>query len=410
MLNICRIELLYTLIIMLGSMSFGLTLTFWSPAATEMSADLDLSKSLGTLFNVLAPVGSIFGGILAHFLSKGSRRNPLLAAGLVQGAGWVVIGLGTKRLRAITFTMRAVVGVSTGVFSTFCPLLITELAPTEVRGVFGTFNQIGIMAGMTLSYFWGIFFGWRTVAFILSVAPFLVAVFIRFVPESPAVERQVDKPSGSICRRPFVKPMAVSALLMIFQQWSGNNALSSNLESIFFNAGSSLDPELASLLVGLAGTVATGFASYLVERLGRRVCWMISTLGMCFSLFMAAVCETYRNVSRALPLVFLFLANTAFSIGLGPIPWFFIPELFPDEVRGTAMAIFGAVNWCCVALVVLTFPSMEEGMGTVGTFLLYALMLLFSFVFGFFLLPETKGTKMGGLALDEGRPDDHAGV
>jgi MFS family permease len=408
MLNICRVELLYTLIIMLGSVSFGLTLTFWSPAEKEMSADLDLSKSLGTLFNVLAPVGSIFGGVLSHFMSRGSRRNPLLAAGVLQGVGWVIVGLGTKRLRVITFIMRAVIGVSTGVFSTFCPMLITELAPEEVRGLFGTFNQIGVMGGMTLSNFWGIFFGWKTVAFILAVTPLLLAIVIRFVPESPAVQRQVNRPSGTICCRRFLKPMIVSALLMIFQQWSGNNALSSNLKSIFVNAGSSLDPEIAALLVGLAGTVATGFASYMVERLGRRVCWMISTLSMCFSLFMAAVCETYRNVSRALPVVFLFLANAAFSVGLGPIPWFFIPELFPDEVRGTAMAIFGSVNWCCVALVVLTFPSMDEAMGTVGTFLLYALMLLFGFVFGFFLLPETKGTKMGDLVVDEDDLDDRA--
>jgi MFS family permease len=396
-MDICRIELVYTLIIMLGSMSFGLTITFWSPAADEMSTALDLSDLMGTIFNVLAPIGAILGGLLANILSKVGRKLPLFGTAIVHLVGWIAIGITRTEFWVLAFVMRTVVGVTTGVFSSICPLYITELAPAEVRGIFGTFNQLGVMAGSTLTYLLGVFVGWRVLSFCLAVPSFILCFAIWFVVESPAVARQGDMRSAPLCRRVHAQPLAVSALLMVFQQWSGINGVLTNLEAIFQDAGSSLNPSVASFLVGLGGTTATGFASWLVESLGRRPSWMISSLGMCIAIVFTALCESFRSWPRMLLVVFLFCANAAFGVGLGPIPWFLVPELFPDDVRGRAMAGMTAVNWVGVSSVVISWPFMRQGIGSTMSFLLFGGVLFLSFLFGLFIMPETKGVEMGNI-------------
>jgi predicted MFS family arabinose efflux permease len=396
-MDICRIELVYTLIIMLGSMSFGATITFWSPDAAEMSAELGLSEMMGTIFNVLAPGGAIIGGLLTNLLSKVGRKLPLFGTAIVHSLGWAVIGLTGINFRILAFVMRTVVGVTTGIFSSICPLYITELAPADLRGVLGTFHQLGVMAGSTLTYLLGVFVGWRVLSYCLATLSFLLCCAIWFVIESPAVARQEGKRSAPLCRRIYLRPLAISALLMVFQQWSGINGVLANLESIFQQADSSLNPSIASFLVGLAGTIATGFASWFVESLGRRPSWIISSLAMCIAIVMTALCQYFKSWPRTLPVIFLFCANAAFGVGLGPIAWFLVPEFFPDDVRGGAMATMTAVNWIGVSSVVFSWPLMRRSIGSAMSFLLFGGVLFLSFLFGLFLMPETKGAEMGNI-------------
>jgi SP family facilitated glucose transporter-like MFS transporter 8 len=169
---------------MLGSMSFGLTITFWSPAADEMSTALDLLEMMSAIFNVLASVGAILGGILANLLSKVGCKLPLFGTGIVHLVGWVAIGITGTDFLVLVFVMGTVVGVTTRVFSSICLLHITELAPAEVSGIFGTFNQLGVMAGSTLTYLLGVFIGWRVLSLCLAVPSFILCFAIWFVVES----------------------------------------------------------------------------------------------------------------------------------------------------------------------------------------------------------------------------------
>jgi MFS family permease len=393
-MGFCGIALVYTFIIMLGSMSFGLTMTFWSPAATLMSTDLDLTESQGTVFNILAPIGGIAGGLLANVAGRFGRRRPLFVAGIVHTIGWVLIGITKRNFKALAFVMRATVGVTMGVFSSVCPLYITELAPVEYRGVLGTFNQLGIIFGSTLTYFWGVFFDWRIISYLLAVPPALLCFLIWFVIESPAVGRLAvqpkSQPKESLCARHFVYPLISSALLMFFQQFSGINALLSNLQSIFDAANVGLKSSLCAFLVGMAGTLATATASYIVKRLGRKVAWFLSCGGMSFSLLGAGFADKYQNWPRILPIIFLFLANLTFGFGLGPVPWFLVPDLFPDSVRATAMALMTALNWVLVTTVMLLWPYMKNGMGTFWSFLLYAFVLVGGVAYGILMMTEAK--------------------
>ncbi|KAH0792189.1 major facilitator superfamily transporter [Histomonas meleagridis] len=403
MVNICRIELFYTLVILFGSITFGHVMAYFSPAERGIKVDLDLNETLLTVFNTLASIGAIFGGSLMNiFVTKFGRKYPLFVTAIISFISWLCLAITRKSFYWLAFIARCICGVAIGAFSQVCPMYITELAPDELRGAFGAMNQLGVTTGSCLTYMWGIFFEWRTIAYISLIPSGLLIILIWFVKESPVYERQKNQyndlennKSESLFQRKFILPLLTSFLLMFFQQFSGCNALLSNLETIFKDSGSSISPKVASFLVGLAGFVSTAISTFLVEKLGRKPSWLLSSASQCVLLILAAVNQKLQ-LSAVIPVICLFLNNFAFGLGLGPIPWFYIPEFFPDSVRSLVCSIMTAVNWIFVSIVMFAWPSMRDSMGYFGAFLFYAAILLASSLFAIFMLKETKGTKMGG--------------
>ena len=277
-------------------------------------------------------------------------------------------------------------------------MFITELAPDELRGAFGAMNQLGITIGACLTYFWGIFFEWRIIAFISLIPSFILIIFIWFVIESPSFLQQINEyenissnqPKEKLFQRKFIKPIFISFLLMFFQQFSGVNALLSNLERIFQDSGSHLKPSIDSFLVGLAGVFSTAISTILVEKIGRRLSWLISSISQ-FLLMLLVIINKYLDISPYITLFCLFGYNFSFGLGLGPIPWFYIPEFFPDSVRSLICSIMTAINWIFVTFVMLIWPYMKE----IISYIFYTIVIFCSCLYGIFILKETKGTKMG---------------
>lgn len=202
----------------------------------------------------------------------------------------------------------------------------------------------------------------------------------------------------------YLRALAISLTLMFFQQLSGINAVIFYSVSIFKIAGSSIDGNLCSIVVGLVNFGATFIANVMIDRLGRKILLYISSSLMVFSLTVLGAFFYVKDTMPEkadlvkeigwLPLVSFMLFVVAFSVGWGPIPWLFLGEGLPGKIRGSAGSVATAFNWACTFFVTKTFTDMIHAIGAHGTFWTFggctALGLLFTAIF----MPETKGKSL----------------
>jgi hypothetical protein len=125
---------------------------------------------------------------------------------------------------------------------------------------------------------------------------------------------------------------------------------------------------------------------------GRHIAWLISSGAQALSLTVASLQEHYKW-NKIIPLVCLFADNFTFGIGTAPLPWFFVPELFPDSVRSLAGAIITAGSWVMGTLLFFIWDAMKAGLGQAAGFGFFAAIMYCSFGFGF-TLPEPKPSDM----------------
>lgn len=393
-MNFFRKELLYTLILLLGSMSHGLTMAFWSTAKVSMSAEFGLKNSLQTFFNFLAPFACIFGGPLISFvLERFGRKKAAFLTAVLMCVSWEIMGFVKHSFYALAFVTRFLTGFCVGSFSTIIPMYITELAPTEVRGAYGTLHQMGIGTGASICYLMGYWLSdkWATVCYISGAPCGLLSFLIWIIPESPAMFRKQESHfKESLFQRKFLRPALISGFLMFFQQFAGTSAFLANLQPIFQDCHINLNDSIASFLVGITGVIAVVITSGIIGFFGRRPAWHISSAAQAVALALAA-CNEKWQFSKILPVVCLIADNFFFSIGLAPIPWFIVPELFPDTVRSFATSFMVAINWIFGSALFYVWDYMDAGLGKAWSFGFFGIIMVGSLIFGILYLPEPKG-------------------
>jgi MFS family permease len=234
---------------------------------------------------------------------------------------------------------------------------------------------------------------WDTIAYFSCIPTGLHLLLVWLVPESPAVHRQETiGVSESLWQGRFLRPMLVSLGLMFFQQFGGTSAFLANLQNILRDSGSALTPAVACLLVGLAGALASFLGSPLIGFFGPKMMWNISSAAQAVALTLAALQEKYAW-NGLIPMICLFLDNFCFGVGTAPIPWFFVPELFPDSVRAFAASIITACCWIMGTLLFFIWDAMKAGIGQVGGFAVFAALMALSLVFGITCLPDLKSAE-----------------
>jgi MFS family permease len=184
--------------------------------------------------------------------------------------------------------------------------------------------------------------------------------------------------------------------LAIAQQITGVNTVIYYAPTIFKFAGlsSASAAILASVGVGVINVVFTVVAMQLIDRVGRRPLLLISLAGMAFSLFVlggAFLLPQFKSVLGWIAVGSLMTYVGFFAVGLGPVFWLILSEIYPLRIRGRAMSVGTAANWLSNLLVALTFLTLTKVIGKPGTFWLYAVITIGSWFFAFFLVPETKG-------------------
>jgi len=416
----------------LAGLLFGYDTGVISGAILFVKTDFSLSRRSEELVvsAVLmgAVVGAVFGGRLADRLG---RRKVLIQVAILFMIG--AIGTALAPTPALLAIGRAVVGIAIGVASFTAPLYISEVSPARVRGKLVSLNQLMITIGIVVSYladygFAGVH-AWRWMFGVAAIPALILVIGLIFVPESPRwlmsrgfqerarailsrirqgsnvdaemseIALSLNKQEGGLREilSDAVRPALVVGIgLAIFQQFTGINTVIYYAPTIFQFAGfaSASAAILATAGVGLINVLLTIVALRLLDRAGRRPLLLWGLVGMIASLGLLGFAFLSPSLSSALAwiaVVSLAIYVACFAIGLGPVFWLMIAEIYPLRVRGRAMAVATVANWGANLVVALTFLSLLHSLGRAWTFWLYAIIGVLAWIFVYRLVPETKG-------------------
>jgi len=427
----------------LGAVCVGITLGFSSPLIKSMKDDkttsaIVINDSQESWIGSLVTLGAMAGGFIAtDLMHRGGRKFCAMLTTVPYVAGFLLISYSSNV--ATIYVGRFFCGIGTGITSLVAPAYVTEIAPPQLRGFLGSGNQLSIVAGIVISYVVGDLVTWRWFAIIVAVFPTLMGVLCLFIKESPrflyfknhqleAVQalhwlrgEQADcsreirdleesfRSGGSgqvswrelFMRRQYRTPLVYSLLLMFFQQFSGINAIMFYLETIFESAGFTTDKQLftSSLLVSAVQLFGTLVACAIVDRLGRKTLLMSSSALMCvsltaFSLYFKFSENQADGYLSWLSLTSVMIFVLAFSIGLGPVPWFMVSELVSTRALSKSAGMATFFNYLCAFIVTKEFADMQLAMTSVGVFAFFAGICGISFLFSLLVVPETKGKSL----------------
>ena len=413
----------------------------------EMSAN----SRLGMLVSS-ALIGCIIGGISGGIISKklGRRNGLLLAASLflISALGSAMpelfiesVGNADHTYIYIFIAYRILGGVGVGLASMLSPLYIAEIAPAKIRGKLVSLNQFAIIFGMLIVYFvnyyiasqgddtWLNQVGWRWMFASETIPAALFLLFLLFVPDTPRSLVLKSKPEKALLVLTKVNGeeeankilkdiqgtvahssgklfsfgaavIVIGILLSIFQQFVGINVVLYYAPEIFKNMGSGTDTALLqTIIVGAVNLLFTVLAIVTVDKYGRKPLMIIGALGMAISMF-ALGTVFFSETAGVIALICMLVYVASFAMSWGPVTWVLLSEIFPNKIRGRALALAVAAQWVSNYLVSWTFPMMDKNSFLLEKFnhgfayWIYGLMGVFAMVLVWKFVPETKGKSL----------------
>lgn len=196
----------------------------------------------------------------------------------------------------------------------------------------------------------------------------------------------------------------IGILLSVFQQFVGINVIFYYSTTLWQAVGfQESDSFIISVITAVTNIAATIIAILLIDRVGRRRLLLIGSVIMTLSLGTMAFAFAQADIIDGAPVlpgswgpVALVAANLfviGFGMSWGPTVWVLLGEMFPNHIRAYALGVGGAAQWLANFVVSATFPSLADA-GLQLTYGLYGFFALLSFVFVFFLVPETNGKQL----------------
>ena len=420
----------------IGGMLFGYDTGVISGAILFIRQAFSLSSTAQEIVVSSVLIGAVIGASISGFLAdKYGRRIMVIVAATVFGIGAIFTALTPEVYTLIAG--RIVVGIAIGIASFIAPLYIAEVAPVSIRGALVSLNQLAITVGIVISYLVDFAFapsgGWRWMLGLAVVPSIILGIGMYLMPPSPRwlySKGRIDKArsvlerirmtknvseemkeigASLVCEQeckwseildPVVRPALIVGIgLAAFQQLTGINTVIYYAPTILEFAGfqSAAISILATAGIGMINVIMTIVAISLIDRVGRRPLLLIGLIGMIISLAILGTAFVLPGLSSSLGLlavISLMLYVGSFAIGLGPVFWLMISEIYPLRIRGRAMSTATIVNWGTNLLVAITFLSLIQLIGTPGTFWLYSIIGIIAWVFVYFLVPETKGKSL----------------
>jgi SP family xylose:H+ symportor-like MFS transporter len=451
---------LLTLVATLGGLLFGYDTAVISGAVGSLRAYFIDPRNLGdagTASSLLgfvvssALIGCIIGGMLGGWVSThvGRKRGLIIAAVLflisALGAAapefpFAPIGHGGPGYIWNFVFYRIVGGIGVGLASMLSPMYIAEIAPAKIRGNLVAWNQLAIIFGMLVIYFvnygiaraggsdvWLNSVGWRYM-FLSGAIPALAFLLLLFlVPETPRYlmlkgdepgaravlaklvtreegEREIVEIRSSLAEHHSGKLFSfgtliifIGIMLSVFQQFIGINVVLYYAPEIFKGMGLSTDASLLqTIIVGAVNLLFTVVAIVTVDRFGRKPLQVIGALVMAVSMI-ALGTKLFLGGSGMLALVAMLAYIAGFAVSWGPVTWVLLSEIFPNQIRGKAMAVAVAAQWIANYLVSWSFPILNDSPLLVKHFnhgfayWIYGVMSILAAVFVWKFVPETKG-------------------
>lgn len=467
--------ILLTLTATLGGLLFGYDTAVISGAVGSLRAyfiaprhltDPNEANSLWGIVNSSALIGCIIGGVIGGWVSShiGRRRGLIFAAFLflisALGAAapefpFAPIGHGGPGYMWNFVFYRIMSGVGIGLASMLSPMYIAEIAPARIRGNLVAWNQFAIIFGMLVIYFvnygiaragnsdaWLNTIGWRYMFASGAVPAVLFLLLLFLVPETPRYlmlknneagaravlaklgtaeesDREIAEIRASLSEHHSGRLFSFGALLIfigillsVFQQFVGINVVLYYAPEIFRDVGFSTNASLfQTIIVGAVNLVFTVVAIFTVDRFGRKPLQIIGALVMAVAMIALGLTFTL-HVKGIGSLLCMLIYIAGFAVSWGPVVWVLLSEIFPNQVRGKAMAVAVAAQWIANFLVSWTFPILDENPTLVKAFnhgfayWIYGVMSILAAIFMWKLVPETKGRtleQMEALWLSHGK-------
>ncbi|MBA3660202.1 MAG: sugar porter family MFS transporter [Gammaproteobacteria bacterium] len=420
----------------IAGLLFGFDTGIISGALLFIEKDFALSTVMKELIVSSVLLGAMFGSLFSgHLTDRFGRRKLMLiiSALFIFGTG---IAAFAPNVNSILFG-RLFIGFAIGIGSYTAPLYIAEVSPFHLRGGLVSLNQLAITIGILCSFiinytFTNIDGSWRWMFGMGLVPAILLSIGMIFLPESPRflvkknkideatktlkqlrnteeVEEEIKEIKNSLnltktsfreIFSPWIRPVLfLGAMLGFIQQVTGINTIIYYAPTIFQLAGfpDASSSILATVGLGIVNVLATIFAIIYLDKLGRRPLLLtgligmgLCLLGLSFSFYFGTDMGSLRWF--ALGCTFVYIISFAFS--LGAILWLVVSEIFPLEVRATAMGVAVFSCWFWNFVVSATFLSLLNALGPSQTFLVYACMCVFSLIFCYYKTPETRGVTL----------------
>jgi len=421
------------LIATMGGLMFGFDIAIISGAVPFIQPyfgwnELQLGWGVSSLL-VGAIIGAFGSGVLTD---KYGRKKILIVVALFFAFSCSITAIATTSMLFIS--ARLIGGLAVGAASVLSPMYVAEVAPARNRGMLVSVYQLTIVFGILCSYTINYWLhdadnNWRWM-FATGVVPsvlFFAGLF--FIPESPRwlykagrkedslkvltriggealakeeideIAKSLDNNHASVSGGELFSPaarkvMVVGFLLAVFVQISGINTVIDYAPKILLAAGVEIkNALLQTSLIGLINFIFTFVAILFIDKVGRRRLYLIGSMGMAVTLVMLAV-SFFMKMEGIFTLVCIILFISFFSSCIGPVFWTLISEIYPNRIRGKALAFASFTQWIFNFLVVLLFPHFLASVGGTATFLFLALMSFLQWLFTYMYVPETKGKSL----------------
>jgi SP family galactose:H+ symporter-like MFS transporter len=419
----------------LGGMLFGYDTGVISGAILFIKNEFGLSDTMQEIVVSAVLLGAVIGALFGGTLSdRFGRRKIIILAGIIFSLS--AVGTALAPNVRLLIAGRVIVGIAIGLASFTAPMYISEVSPTRIRGSLVSVNQLAVTIGIVIAYLVDYVFsgikGWRYM-FGLAAIPSTVLVLAMWrMPDSPRwlmsqsmkdkalamlqrirgisdvsnemkeIQQSLDKQKGGIADLFHVRlrmALIVGIGLAAIQQLTGINTVIYYAPTIFEFAGFKTAGVsiLATTGVGLVNVGFTVLAIWLMDRVGRRPLLLIGLSGQILGLAVLGIAFQLKQLAGLIgyfAIGSLAIYIGSFAVGLGPIFWLMISEIYPLKVRGVAMSIATVANWGLNLAVALTFLTLVQVLGRPETFWIYAVIGIVSWIFIYFLVPETKGRSL----------------
>ncbi|XP_015379721.1 PREDICTED: facilitated trehalose transporter Tret1-2 homolog isoform X1 [Diuraphis noxia] len=440
-------QAIITVIAALGAIATGTILGWSSPAQNMFDADespfpFEVTGKDAQMFSSVFGIGAALGALPAGYVSRVFGR--LVSMMLFEGfllVGWTMLVFPTSVW--ILSAGRMMQGIGVGALCAVIPSYIGEIAESRMRGRLGTIFQLFIVVGILYSYISGAFM--KYLPFCIACAFWVILHFIGVlcIPESPYHLMNINDHVGAAASlqilrdlsdtteelksiKIFVekqqsqsytvlevlsdkvnrKALMISIGCMFFQQMSGINVVIFYMTDIFKSTGSTMNPNICTIVVGVVQLIMTVVSFTIIDKSGRKALLVLSGLLMAncyvglggFYLIKTHYQELASKLNW-LPLVCIAVYISAFSIGYGPVPWIMMGEIYSSEVKPIGTSLTTCTNWTLVFVVTYVSIELTRWLGYAGCFLTFSIFCLMGGAFAASVIPETKNKTLAEIQL-----------
>ena len=416
------------------------------------------SNTIGTGFNVASmllgcAIGAFTAGRLADIY--GRRTLLIVAAVFFLASAWGS-GVAGSSLEFIFY--RILGGLAVGAASVMAPAYISEIAPARYRGTLTTIQQVAIIfglftaflsnyflasyAGTSTTSLWMGFEAWRWMFWVEMVPALLFFLLLFLIPESPrylVLSNKITKAKKVLCKlygendgnaklveieasvassqapklsdlkdksTQKIRPIVwIGIGLATFQQLVGINVVFYYGSVLWQAVGfSESDALLTNVITGGVSILACFITILLIDKIGRKPLLLVGSIGMSVSLGVMVVVFSMADTAAngtlemgSMGIVALISANTFvffFNMSWGPVMWVLLGEMYPNQIRGSGLAVAGAAQWFSNFVVIMLFPTMLAGIGLAGAYSFYFAGAVVSIAFVVKYVYETKGVEL----------------